>query len=561
MKIQDVIDEVNSTWGEEHEEKRKKIFRENIFWKPLEAFLIVSGLYFCTTFFAWFSLITAPNEMNDGAIFYLKLAFNIPYYLLDIRLGIIVSLASLLLSLYVSVGKFADGVEGAVGDARRAAYRHFAKYVSRIIFAIFVLNFWHALLSVYLQTPHYAPEFLGGMRVSPDWGNLIVPEGISLSRYSEIPLWILLFFAWFTLASSRMLTYSEKDILVKKIYLLRRLNNVSGGKDLLARHVYEVAAEEINSKRTVPTLSSSRKNREQEGYANLFYWDYGYSGFRYKYERRWECVLYGAQFLAIPAFLFLVEYYIGYVVIGIMLFLWEVGIFCVSENCLHGGVYRLNKNFESKYGKFIESWRFYSLRVLFEALRVMLLLAILIAIAVANTQYFVQSAVLVIVFYACRWKNFKRIKHGFYCRLKQDTRARLSEGALALIDEFQKSPGNKECDKPEIVDKTSWRGSGLRLHCVFSIRLEKFPLLMEKIYLWMKATVGFFILDEKKGEECAEYMLIAYVYCLMIRVNESYVEYELESGGNKGGQTSNAVNNLIRYKYSRPATHGSLRRK
>ncbi len=561
MKIQDVIDEVNNTWGEEHEEKRKKIFRENIVWKPLEAFFIVSGFYFCTTIFAWFSLITAPNEINDGAIFYLKLVFNIPYYLLDIRLGIIVSLASLLLSLYVSVGKFADGVEGAVGDARRAAYRHFAKYVSYIIFAIFVLNFWHALLSVYFQTPHYAPEFLGGMRVSPDWGNLVVPESINLSRYSEIPLWILLFFAWFTLASSRMLTYSEKDILVKKIYLLRRINNVSEGKDLLARHVYEVAAEEINSKRIVPTLSSGRKNREQEGYANLFYWDYGYSGFRYKYERRWEYVLYGAQFLTIPAFLFLVEYYIGYVVIGVMLFLWEVGIFCVSENCMHSGVYRLNKNFESNYGKFIESWRFYSLRILFEALRVMLLLAILIAIAVANTQYFVQSAVLVIVFYACRWKNFKRIKSGFYYRLKQDTRARLSEGALALIDEFQKSPKKKECDKPEILNKTSWGGSGLRMHRVFSIRLEKFDVLMERIYLRMKATAGFFILDEKKHEECAEYVLIAYVYCLMIRVNESFVEYELEIGGNKGVQNSRAVNNLIRYKYSRPATHRSLRRK
>ena len=35
MKIQDVIDEVNEVWGEEHEEKRKKIFRENILWKPL----------------------------------------------------------------------------------------------------------------------------------------------------------------------------------------------------------------------------------------------------------------------------------------------------------------------------------------------------------------------------------------------------------------------------------------------------------------------------------------------------------------------------------------------
>lgn len=561
MKIQEVIDEVNNTWGEEHEEKRKKIFRENIFWKPMEAFFIVSGLYFCTTFFAWFSLITAPNEMNDGAIFYLKLVFNIPYYLFDIRLGIIVSLASLLLSLYVSVGKFADGVEGAVGDARRAAYRHFAKYVSRIIFAIFVLNFWHALLSVYFQSPHYAPEFLGGMRVSPDWGNLVVPESMSLSRYSEIPLWSLLFFAWFTLASSRMLTYSEKDILVKKIYLLRRINNVSGGKDLLARHVYEVAADEINSKGTVPTLYSSRKNRGQEGYANLFYWDYGYSGFRYKYERRWECVLYGAQFLMIPAFLFLVEYYIGYVVIGVILFLWEVAIFCVSENCLHGAVYQFNKNFESKYGKFIEFWRFYSSRVLFEALRVMLLLAILIAILIANTQYFVQSTLLIVVFYACRWKNFKKIKYGFYCRLKQDTRALLSEGALSLIDEFQKFPKRRECDKPEIVNKTSREGHRLRKHCVFSIRLEKFHILMGKIYLWMKAAAGFFILDEKKHEEYAEYMLLAYVYCLMIRVNESYIEYKLESGGNKGGRGSIVTNNLIRYKYSRPATHRSLRRK
>ena len=72
---------------------------------------------------------------------------------------------------------------------------------------------------------------------------------------------------------------------------------------------------------------------------------------------------------------------------------------------------------------------------------------------------------------------------------------------------------------------------------------------------------GFFILDEKKHEEYAEYMLLAYVYCLMIRVNESYIEYELESGGNKGGRGSIVTNNLIRYKYSRPATHRSLRRK
>lgn len=232
MKIQEVIDEVNNIWGEEHEEKRKKIFRENIFWKPLEAFLIVSGLYFCTTFFAWFSLITAPNEMNDGAIFYLKLAFNIPYYLLDIRLGIIVSLASLLLSLYVSVGKFADGAEGITGDARRAVYRNFARIVGGFVSVVLILNFWHGFLAGYFQGSSYAPKIFGPLSHGSEWSKYIVPEDIDLSRYAEIPLWILLFFAWFTLASSYMLTFNEKDILVRNALTLRRLRKMFESEDI-----------------------------------------------------------------------------------------------------------------------------------------------------------------------------------------------------------------------------------------------------------------------------------------------------------------------------------------
>lgn len=39
VKIQDIIDEVNSVWGEEHEEKRKKILVDNIIKLPLYAFL------------------------------------------------------------------------------------------------------------------------------------------------------------------------------------------------------------------------------------------------------------------------------------------------------------------------------------------------------------------------------------------------------------------------------------------------------------------------------------------------------------------------------------------
>ena len=39
VKIQDIIDEVNSVWGEKHEEQRKEIFLNNIIKLPLYAFL------------------------------------------------------------------------------------------------------------------------------------------------------------------------------------------------------------------------------------------------------------------------------------------------------------------------------------------------------------------------------------------------------------------------------------------------------------------------------------------------------------------------------------------
>ena len=70
MKIQEVIDEVNNTWGEEHEEKRKKIFRENIFWKPLGVFRDVSLFYLFATFvFLGFSYVWPPIRRYSKHIF------------------------------------------------------------------------------------------------------------------------------------------------------------------------------------------------------------------------------------------------------------------------------------------------------------------------------------------------------------------------------------------------------------------------------------------------------------------------------------------------------------
>lgn len=232
MKIQDVIDEVNEVWGEEHEEKRKKIFRENILWKPLGVFRDVSLFYlFVTLVFLVFHMF-GPRLEGIPNIFSPAYVFNFPYYFFDVRAGIIASLASILLSLYVSVGKFADGAEGITGDARRAVYRNFARIVGGFVSVVLILNFWHGFLAGYFQGSSYAPKIFGPLSHGSEWSKYIVPEDIDLSRYAEIPLWILLFFAWFTLASSYMLTFNEKDILVRNALTLRRLRKMFESEDI-----------------------------------------------------------------------------------------------------------------------------------------------------------------------------------------------------------------------------------------------------------------------------------------------------------------------------------------
>ncbi|OFL21742.1 hypothetical protein HMPREF2779_04390 [Rothia sp. HMSC069C03] len=104
VKIQDVIDEVNSVWGEAHEEKRKRIFLDNILKLPLYAFFIFSLFYFSAIIIAFPFLISLSGDEDGSHIWLVSEIFNIPYYLFDLRVGIISSIASLLLSLFVSVG-------------------------------------------------------------------------------------------------------------------------------------------------------------------------------------------------------------------------------------------------------------------------------------------------------------------------------------------------------------------------------------------------------------------------------------------------------------------------
>lgn len=281
MKIQEVIDEVNNTWGEEHEEKRKKIFRENIFWKPLRYFRDISLL--CLLVNCMSGLSYMSSSVNAPKIFPAYF-FNIPYYIFDVRAGIIASLASLLLSLYVSVGKFADGHEGILGEARRAAYRKFAKRVSYIISAVFIINFWHAALAGYLQGTSYAPDFFRGLRIGPEWGKYFVPAEIDLSRYGDIPLWVIAFFAWFTLVSGLMLTYNEKDILIANVYKLKKFNKIY--KKINKSHVNEYSI--VDSLLAGPKIKtsdfSSIDGNNDSGceYGDRFISEFGYLGFSFK---------------------------------------------------------------------------------------------------------------------------------------------------------------------------------------------------------------------------------------------------------------------------------------
>lgn len=281
MKIQEVIDEVNEAWGEEHEEKRKKIFRENIFRKPLGVFRDVSLFYlFVTLVFLVFHMFN-PRFEGMPNIFSPAYVFNVPYYFFDVRSGIIASLASILLSLYVSVGKFADGAEGITGDARRAVYRDFARIVGSYVSAVLILNFWHGFLAGYFQGSSYAPNIFGPLSHGPEWGKYIVPEDIDLSRYAEIPLWILLFFAWFTLVSSYMLTFNEKDILVRNALTLRRLRKMFESENVKYNKLNQLIMRSIDDS----GLVSGTLDKKLKDYVDKLPDSSDYQGFRFVLPR------------------------------------------------------------------------------------------------------------------------------------------------------------------------------------------------------------------------------------------------------------------------------------
>lgn len=254
LKIRDIIGRVNGIWSESHKNSQKHIFKNYLIVFPLIYSSIFSFIYLLPVLvYIFYALIRDNSGRSVLKIPFIEIYFNAPYYVFDLRAGIIASVASLLLSLYVSVGKYGDGEVGVINDARRVAYRKFARLVGGVISFAFFVNFWHGLLAGYFRRNyHPAPRLL--LWECPEWCNNIVQKDMDLSRYGDMPLWILIFFAWFTYVSSALLTYSEKDILIRNVSVVNKISRLEYGNSksqsteyLLAEKVFDVSGTSYES--------------------------------------------------------------------------------------------------------------------------------------------------------------------------------------------------------------------------------------------------------------------------------------------------------------------------
>lgn len=538
MKIQDVIDEVNEAWGEEHEEKRKKLLLEHLFRDPCRTFFLWTLVYLSPLVFLVPALFISPEKTENLPLPLAQFWINIPYYFLDIRVGIIGSLASILLSLYVSVGKFADGIEGISGDARRATYRKFARLVGEIVFLIFVINFWYGFISGYLQGTSRAPELFGAWSVGPGWGKLIVPEHINLNRYREIPLWALLFFAWFTMVSSRMLTYSEKDILIKSSISLNRLKNTGRIEGISYSREYEIARCEFekedssekqggNDTSSPPSQSIPTKGGVN-GYAEIFYSGTRYLGFSdnvniksYILHPQFFKII--ALWVILCALLLVVMRDDGFFFITMeSIFYWVYFLMVIESGVsLDSNIYKLNTahlnpGFSKKVEYILFYWQVWGSR----------LLAYLCCLSISVSLLVKYQGT---VFDIITW-------------------LKLSDEIItvSILLFFLVLPLVPTFIIVFIVEKFVY--SSMRR----IIEEHSVDTLKESL---KKAGIS------DKDKQKIDFLVVSYIYCLMFEVNRFYMDYKNELG--RAGLSSNNSESL-RYRYSRSTLYKApkaLRRK
>lgn len=430
----------------------------------------------------------------------------------------------------MSVGKFADGVEGISGDARRATYRKFARIVGEIVFVVFVTNFWYGLIAGYLQGTSLVPQIFGPWSVGPGWGKLIVSEHINLARYQEIPLWVLLFFAWFTMVSSRMLTYSEKDILVRRSIYLDRLKNANGSGSMSYSKEYDIAKcefeeefFEIQTGKNVLVLPGESHRGREGAYSGMFYSGARYVGFGVNvsmksYILHWQFLKISILWAAVSALAIItmgingsISVVIGSVFYGIYLSMVIQSSVNLDSNIYKLNVMRLNKG----YRRVLEYVSFY-------------------------------------------WKNWiNRVA------------AYISSGIISifLLIGYQ----SEMADLVEILGLSDDEASALFLivFLVISVGLTVVVVyVVEKfVYLSMRRIIKEYSVDTLKesleqagisdrDKQKIDFLVVSYIYCLMFEVNRFYMDYKNELG--RAGLSSNHSKSL-RYRYSRSTIYKALK--
>lgn len=522
VKIQDIIDNINCEWGEEHEEKRKKIFNDNIFITPIFYFIVLSVIYLAPLAFSFPNLVSKSGKSEYFPIKFLELWFNFPYYIFDLRASIIVSIVSILLSLYVSVGKFADDAGGVVGEARRAAYRKFARVVGAIIFAAFTLNFWHGLLAGYFQGGASISYLFKSWVGSPEGGTGIVPEELNLSRYGEMPLWVLLLFAWFTLASALMLTYSEKDILIQCMRTLRMIKSLKNEENSYYVREYRLAENEFmySDTESLYRLSENQVTK----YGDLFLRRVNSVAFSFKFEykkRKYLSISYGCTLVC--AIILSICFQWEGALLGVLMISFEATGWLVALGFwMARSITRVDSfGMRFRMGKFLLKTCIWIIDNFSN---------ILYAVIIVNSFFlpFQQQANFVICFiflvsFLVGFTSRKIVVYNFKRSLKCNSK-------ILLINTYLEVPSVSLSKKDIYVSEV---GFCEWFRCVVCARVKSMPSVLfnsvknSKNISPAKKNLqdGLVSVLHLRNSEI-DYVALAYIYFNMVRVNEYYLEYK-----------------------------------
>ena len=347
-----------------------------------------------------------------------------------------------------------------------------------------------------------------------------------------------------------MLTHNEKDTLILNVQILKKVNNLNLSSNPWIQIAYCVASKELESGGKIPALSKKPK-KNLSGYSGLFVSDYSYSRFRFVYSTWWRWLLYGIVFLVVCAVLSIMDWYLGYIAFGGVMVLLEVAVFLMSENYLYASICRLNMEYERGLGKIYEFFNFFSARIFVEIVRLSLALAMVGAVYVLRIQHFLVIIGLFLIFYIGRWRAAQRIEKGFYDSLISETTKSLLQSSKDFLESEAEILKEKE-NNGNSVNKESGEEPN-KGKDGYSLRSRAIPLI--------EVIKDLLFLRRKNTRNSVDYLVLAYIYCLMLEVNKYYMDYKNELGHT---DLSSNQSELIRYRYSRSTTHKApkaLRRK